>query len=102
MTKTILKTEKWVECVETEKHMLSKTNEEVLQPLVLTRNHPSGGNKTLLEIVPNDFIDFVIKVEDGIHRWRSKEVSELGQYVEGKEQNWTDSGETVLNLGWSD
>lgn len=66
--KAILEFEKRVDCVEPEKWMLLQRNEEMLQRLSLTRNHPNGEKTTLLNSDPTRFIGIGVNVEDGIHR----------------------------------
>lgn len=52
----------------------------------------------MISCVPKELIGIDVQVEDAIHRWLSKEVSELSHYEEETAQSWKTRGETTVEL----
>lgn len=93
--KTMMELDEQVECVETEKLMLLKTNKKVLQRSSSTKNRRSVESKTLVDSLPDQFTGVAVKVENWIRRCCNEEVSELSQFGAENELNWTNRRESA-------
>lgn len=98
MTKAIVELKEPVKSLETEKNLLWQTNKGMLQQSSSTRVHRRREKKTMINSLPNAFIGIAVQEEDAIHRWYSKEVSDLMLYKEGKEWSSKTPGRELLEL----
>lgn len=86
MTKVIVELKKRADCLENEKELLLKTNEEVLQRSRLSKMLASEAKKSLVDILPNEVFGVAGKIENAIHKWNGKELSAFMHY--GEQNEW--------------